>query len=122
MNLHAIASGAISAVNPMTAVTILESTGYTMDGARQVPSYAAPVMANCQVQALSQSDLRHLDGLNIQGVDYAVFLPGRWSGVIRAKSKGGDLLQFRGATWLVTAVLEQWPDWTRVAVTRQNGS
>jgi len=38
---------------------------------------------------------------------------------VRPLAKGGDLLDFGGQTWLVTAVLETWPDWCKVGVTLQ---
>lgn len=121
MNLHAIASRAIAAVNPPAPATIQMSVGYATspDGTR-VPAYADAVDVSAQVQSLSYNDIQHLDGLNIQGVRSAIYLYGDWSGLVRPDGKGGDLIRVGGQTWLVAVVLENWPGWTKVAVTLQN--
>lgn len=123
MNLRQIANSATRSVNPNIPITILPSNGYTIAaGGKQIPAYAPEITTQGQVQQLTAADLRKLDGMNIQGAVYAVFLNGQWDGVIRANQQGGDVMKFKGQTWLVTAVLEQWPDWTKVAVTLQNKS
>ncbi len=119
MNLNDLVSSAIGAINPQVSISVQISTGYTTnpDGT-QVPTYSANT-AWGQVQPLSSQDLRNLDGLNIQGVTAKVYLTGDFEGVFRVLGKGGDLLTFNGQTYLVTAVLERWPDWTCVGVTMQ---
>jgi hypothetical protein len=119
MNLHGIVSGAIGAVNPFITATLQMSDGYTTaaDGT-PTPAYTTST-AQIQVQALSASDIRHLDQMNITGVMRKVWLYGDWQSVVRPLGKGGDLLTFNGQTWLVTQVLETWPDWSSVAVTLQ---
>ena len=124
MNLHSIASQAISAVNPMLTVTTKLSSGYTTSGdGSQVPTYTTG-SATGQVQSLSASDLKKLEGMNIQNVEQKVYLNGNFEGAFRQLGLGGDLLTFNygthGAqTYLVTAVLERWPDWSCVGVTMQ---
>ena len=120
MNLHAIVSGAIAEVNPQQDATFCASAGYTTtaDGT-QVPAYASPVVVQAQVQALSYGDLKQLDGLNQTGDAKAIYLNGNWSGVLRPDSKGGDLITIAGQNWLVTQVLESWPDWTKLVAVRQ---
>lgn len=95
MNLHGIVAGFIGAVNPLVAITIQRSTGYTVtsDGT-QVPKYAEPAVVFAQIQALSAEDLSQIDGLNIQGEKRAVYINGRSDGVIRQDRKGGDLITF----------------------------
>jgi hypothetical protein len=122
VNLHAIASAAVGIVNPMTPAELWQSTGYAVDpdgDGTQVPAYRISKM-NVQVQALSNDELRRLDGLNIQGNKSAVYLSGNWNGIVRVGSQGGDLIKFGGQTWLATVVLENWPTWTKLAVTLQN--
>lgn len=125
MNLHGIVSGAIGAINPQLPAVLRVSTGYTTqtDGDR-VPTYAADVTVQAQIQDLSQRDIQHLDSLNIQGSQKVMYLNGALSGLVRAQNKGGDLVILNNGAefWLVTAVLEQWPDWCKVAVTMQNGA
>jgi hypothetical protein len=124
VNLHAIASGVISTVNPMVPAELWQSTGYTVDAdgdGTQVPSYAITSMM-IQVQALSNDELRRMDGLNLQGNKSAVYLSGDWNGIVRTGAQGGDLIKFGGQTWLATVVLENWPTWTKLAVTLQNGA
>ena len=80
-------------VNPNIPVSCQASTGYAIGaGLKQVPSYAAPVTGFAQVQALTSADLRHLDGLNIQGATYSIILRGPLNAVVRTNSKGGDLV------------------------------
>ena len=124
MNLHGIAVGYVAAINPMITAMLTANAGSTTapDGSR-VPAYADPVPVQCQVQSLTYNDLQQLDGLNIQGVKRAIYLPGQWDGVIRADQRGGDTLTMpNGDTYLVVLVLEQWPDWCKLAVVLQDGT
>lgn len=120
MNLHQIVSGAIGAINPPTLCKLQSSTGFVMEGVTQVPQYACfDVM--CQIQPLSSGDLRKLDALNIQGVNKAIYINGNVEGVNRVAIKGGDLFTFPdGTAWLVVVALENWPDWSKIAVVKQD--
>lgn len=123
MNLHAIAAGVIGAVNPHTPGLVHISLGSTVGpDFRQIPAYAAPQIALMQIQSLSTKDLQQLDSLNISGSTRAIYLSGNLNGLVRPMGKGGDLVSFGGQVWLVTAVLEGWPDWCKVSVTLQNGA
>jgi hypothetical protein len=121
MDLHGIVSGAIGAVNPFITATVQKSAGYTTsaDGT-QVPAYTSST-AQIQVQALSARDIQHLDQMNITGVMRKIYLEGDWQSLVRPAGKGGDLILFNNQTWLVTQVMETWPDWSLVAVTLQMG-
>lgn len=190
LNLHGVASRAVSSVNPMVPLELRVSTGYVTaaDGSRE-PGYATPgafvgsisgqtltvtgqtsgaialgqeLVGNGvlpgsrvtalgtgtggvgtyevsrsqsvasgnfttrhvvlgQVQALQYRDIQMLEGLNIQGVERAIYVSGRVDGVIRPDNKGGDLIIMPdGTVWLVSLVLEYWPTWCKFAVTRQN--
>ena len=127
MDLRGLANGVTTTVNPNQTVTVLRSTGFTTGaGAKQVPSYAAPVSGPAQIQALDADDIKQLDGLNIQGTIRAIYLRGTLAGVVRPNQTGGDLVTIaapapvalRGA-WLVVKVLESWPDWTKAAIVLQ---
>ena len=123
MNLHGIAAGAIAAVNPLVTLKIEVSTG-SMDGEDgiSVPTYASPIYVKGQVQPLTGGDLRQMEGLNLQGDYQGIYINGRIDGLVRAKNKGGDKITLSdGSVYLVTTVLESWPDWTKVAATLQNG-
>lgn len=124
MNLHAIVAPYIAAVNPTIYGTLKVSAGPTTNADfSQTPTFAEYTNIPLQVQALTASDLRHLDALNIQGVMRKVYLNGNIEGLDRPAGKGGDILIFSGQTWLVTQVIEPWNNdgWTSVAVTLQNG-
>lgn len=119
MNLHGIASQAVGAVNPNIPIIIQKSTGYTTLGdGTQEPTYSTVTVPG-NVQSLTGKDLAQLSALGIQGVTQKVYLAGDFEGVFRVLGKGGDLLKFREQTWLVSAVMERWPDWVCVAVTMQ---
>lgn len=125
MNLQGIAVNYISAVNPQIALSIQLATGYTIGSSgKQIPTYASAVTLPGQVQPLTYSELRQLDALNIQGTKRAIYVNGRLDGLVRVDKKGGDLITISNGpskgVWLVVLVLEQWPDWAKVAATLQN--
>lgn len=103
----------------------MRSTGFsTSEDFQQVPEYeSTTVLAN--VQALSGSDLQHINGLNIQGTMRKVYLYGDVKAISRPDATGADLLVFpqdpdsSPQTWLVSQVMETWPDWCCVIVTLQ---
>ena len=124
MNLNSIVSGAIAAVNPRIPISGNVCTGYTV-GANyiQIPTYQA-IKTTGEVQPLTSSDLKMLSGLNIQNVELKVYLDGNFEGVFRNLESGGDTLTFCYGTiceqtYLVTAVIERWQDWSCVGVTAQ---
>ncbi len=121
MDLLALTSGAIGVVNPLVLMVLKISTGYTQaDDGAQVPSYATPLDVRAQVQPLTYKDLLQLDAMNQQGSTNSIYIEGHIDGIVRSKNKGGDLIiDDTGQVWLVTQVLEYWPDWTKVAVTLQ---
>ncbi len=124
MNMHQIVAGAIGAINPFVNCTLQQSTGYTTapDGVR-TPTYATPVVAPVQVQALTFEEMKKLDGLNIQGVRRKIYLNGNWESLVRVNQQGGDLITLPdGSVWLIALVFETWPDWTSAAITLQDGS
>jgi hypothetical protein len=125
MDLRGLANSVSNTVNANVIVTVQASTGYTVatSGLRQTPSYAAGVTGPAQLQALDGSELKKIDGLNIQGVVRAIYLRGPLAGVVRPNSKGGDLVTIASpapaeliGTWLVVKVLESWPLWTKCAI------
>ena len=125
MNLHGIVRGAITTVNPDITAVLARSTGYTDDGiGQQVPTYSSSqVPAN--IQASTFKDLQQVDAINQNGELRSAYLFGVSHAVVRSLEKGGDTLTFldEDATyseWLVVKVLEQWSNWVKVAITRQN--
>lgn len=119
MNLHGIVSGVVRTVTPGVPAVVMQSAGYTTaaDGS-QVPAYTN-TQATADMQALTGRDIMRLNGLNVQGVTEKAYLTGNFEGVFRVLGKGGDLLVVNGRTYLVSAVLERWPDWCCVALTMQ---
>ena len=120
MNIHRIASHAISRVNPMVEAQIYRSTGPVKNpDYSTTPGFAPPVTMMVQKQALSQADIRHMDNLNIQGVLVSIWTDGNWWGINRNKQQGGDKFVIGDEVWLVVSVPEIWPDWTRVIACQQ---
>jgi hypothetical protein len=121
LNLHAVVSGAIGAINPFIPAALKRSDGYTTaDDGTQIPQYSTFNLM-IQVQNLTNKELSQIEGLNIQNTTNAVYLSGDWNGTVRVGSKGGDLLIFNDKVWLAVTVLENWPLWTKLAVVLQNG-
>lgn len=126
INLRAAANGAVQVINPNITGAFYASTGFTIDSTKkQVPTYAAPVDVQMQVQAVSAGELRHLENLNVQGVLRSVHMYGNTQGVVRPSQQGGDLLYFPdvpGGTlrvWKVVKVVETWATWSHVIVNMQ---
>lgn len=125
MDLHTLAAGAISVVNPETPAKLYRSTGsVTSPAGKPQPSYAPPISGNVQVQSLSGSQLQLMNNMGINGILCKVYLHGDWESVVRQNLTGGDKFTFAYAgfssdTWLVVQVLERWPDWCCVAVQMQ---
>ena len=121
MNLHAVVRAAITTVNPDVAGSIRVSTGaVTLTDGTRMPTYAQTDDVPMQVQPLTGKDLAHLDNLNIQGVQRAIYVNGDFQGVVRPDGKGGDLIRIGTQVWLIVAVLETWATgWCKVGVTLQ---
>lgn len=131
MNLHGTVRGAITSVNSDVLAPFLSSTGNGVDAAgNQTPTYADAVNIPIQVQALSGSDKKAINFMNLQTVLRSVYFYGNKQGVERVVQKGGDLVQFRETpnpqtdanplrNWLVVKVLETWPDWSKCVVSMQ---
>lgn len=120
MDLHNTVAGLIGSVNPFISAQVYQSTGYTTLGdGSQTPAYAAPITVQIQKQETSFKDLKQLEGLSMQGVYCAVYLTGNIYGIERGTARGGDKFVFNGQTWLVAAVPEQWPDWTKAILVLQ---
>lgn len=120
MNLHSIAARAIGAVNPFVEAQVFRSVGSVKNSDYSVtPGYSKPITLRVQKQAVTQADMRHLDNLNMQGIFTAIYTDGNWCGINRPKQQGGDKFVINGENWLVVAVPENWPDWTRVVACLQ---
>ena len=121
MNLHQIASGAISSVNPFIPMVFSINTGFTQSADyKRVPTFTT-VTKSGQFQNLSAKELEQLNGLNLEGDLGAIYVNGEFDGVVRGLGKGGDKVTFNGKTWLVVQVLEQWPDWCKIAICYNQG-
>lgn len=125
MNLRAIANKFIQATNPNVQIQWIQSNGYVVNDAGKRTPQTLTLTVNAQIQALSSSDLKHIDGLNLTNVMRTVYLYGNAAGVVRVDQLGGDILVFPetpngcNRNWLVTQVVETWPDWCHVIVTLQ---
>lgn len=131
MNLHSVAIGPISAINPQQTASVQFSIGSTsLPDGKRVPSYAPAVLLQAQVQALTGRDLRHVDALNLQGTVRSIYFWGSVDAIERFTGQGGDLITFpnvtpgfgAGSVWLVNQVMETWDGWCHTIATLQNGS
>ncbi|MFK2876893.1 hypothetical protein [Rhodanobacter hydrolyticus] len=126
MQLRALVNGYTQVVNQnLQAVPWLQSTGYTTDSNGRRTPMTVTNTGSAQVQAVAGALLRHIDALNITGVLRSVYWYGNLQSVVRTDQQGGDILQFPEIpggpvrNWLVTTVIETWPDWAHVIVTLQ---
>jgi hypothetical protein len=132
MQLRGIANRATSTVNPNVPASVLVSQGYTTaPTGKRTPSFAAPVAAVVQFQALTKKEVEHLDAINVAGTETAAFVNMQLSSPDRTTQSGGDVVTFgtgagippqlQGTQWWVTAVFEAWVlgGWCKVGLTRQ---
>jgi hypothetical protein len=125
MNLRGIANKYIQVTNPNQEINWVQSNGYITDDAGKRTPKTITLTVQAQIQALSATDLKHIDGLNINGIMRSVYMYGNAAGVVRADQIGGDILVFPetpescNKNWLITQVMETWPDWCHVIVTLQ---
>ena len=127
MNLRGIVNTGTNVVNPNVPISIRASAGHgTPDNhGKLTPTYAAPVSGFGQIQALDGEDLKQIDSLNLQGVLRAIYITGQLAGLVRVAGDGGDLITAYDYTtrtqrvWLVTKILEAWPDWCKAVITLQ---
>lgn len=82
------------------------------------------LVLNGSVQPMTWRDLQQLDGVNVEGARWKIYLEGQVDGVVRPEKKGGDLVVIssgpHAGTWLVGQVLEQFPNWVCAAIVLQN--
>ncbi|MEX9215660.1 hypothetical protein AB7W40_09995 [Providencia rettgeri] len=120
MNLRNIANTLTQGINPNLTIIGRRYKGYaTGEGRRQIPEYYPDEQVVAQIQPLSDGELRHIDGLNLQGVVKCLYINGDYYGVNRTLKKGGDLFIINGDTWLVVDPIELWADWSRVIICLQ---
>lgn len=100
---------------------------YQVFPAQEAASAAMTTVLNAagQVQPVSWRDIQQMEGLNLQGTRWKIYLNGQVDGLVRVENKGGDLIILpetsrHPGTWLVALVLEQWPDWVVAAITLQD--
>ena len=124
-NVRALANKYIQVTNPNQKINWIQSNGYVTDDAGKRIPKTITLTVDAQVQALSATDLKHIDGLNITGVMRSVYMYGNAAGVVRADQIGGDILVFPevpggcNKNWLINQVIETWSDWCHVIVTLQ---
>ncbi|GBR56497.1 hypothetical protein [Gluconobacter sphaericus] len=124
INVFGIANVATNAVNPPIVATLRVSAGETVNDDFSVTPTTIDLLCTIKVQALSTSDLQHVQNINQQSDMRAVYIAGGIKGLNRALQTGGDVLSFYGSDWLVTQVLEEWGygRWSKLVVTRQTTS
>lgn len=101
---------------------------YSVNQAQTVASEAMTTSLTlmAQIQPITWRDLQQLDGVNLGGVKWKAYLYGEVDAIVRPEKKGGDLITISSGrhqgVWLITEVLEQFPDWCCAALVQQNGA
>ncbi len=125
MNLHGIASRYVSKVNPLVQAELYVNMGWIEGrGAKRIAQWAPPIIRTMQIQALDSSDTTHNDEMNTSISTHRIYVYGVLNDLTRANQLGGDKIQIltgrqAGAVFLVTSILEQWPDWVCALATLQ---
>jgi hypothetical protein len=134
MNLSAIVTPIVAAINPLIIVVVLPSRGYkTTDDGSRVPYYAEPYEVRCSVQAETYTNIVQTINLNLTGYRKTMYLSTPIDGIVRPAQKGGDLIKIptsyqdfgEGSVWLIVQILEDWrpsSPWTKVLATLQDNA
>lgn len=127
-----IAGGSIAAGTLITAQLSGTAGGvglYSLNRQQRIVSTAltTSLALEAQVQPVTWRDIQQMEGLTLQGTRWKIYLYGEVDGLVRNENKGGDLITIPASSphagvWLVTQVLESWPDWTCAAITLQDGA
>ena len=117
LNLHQLARGAINSINPDQPVVILQSDGFEVSGYEQRPKWKPAVSVMAQCQPVADKTIQLLNQQRENSIWQDFYLAGDWSGLMRPKELGGDLLYWNGFEWQIDQVLEAWAPtvgWTKV--------
>jgi hypothetical protein len=114
LNLHAMVRGAISALHPEVKATLYQSVGQIVLADGSIKSRYAPGQPiSVQMQSEGAEALFHSDRVGMEEENRKFYLfsesapDRRVAGLVRALSRGGDMLQLEdGSWWLVEAILE----------------
>ena len=126
IDLHDLVRGAITAVHPDAAVTVLLPLPFTVDQyGEQQPQYQAAVTMTAQSQPTPEKAVQFLRMQRENSIWRDFYFYGLVPGLSRADEWGGALLYWAGYEWLVDQVLEDWADgtdgvnWCKVRAIRQ---
>jgi hypothetical protein len=120
LNLRKAANSATKSINPNISAILRKYAGETIGpGRTPQPSYFPDQPVTIQLQPLSKGDLKHVDGMNIQGLVKSIHVNGNYFSVQREMEQGGDIFVINGETWLVVEPIELWDSWCRLLVNLQ---
>lgn len=121
IDLFGITRTLTDVVNPFFPATLKITDGTRLtDGFASVPNFI-DLSIMIDVQAVSTSDLAHVQNISQQSDLRTVYIMGGIKGLNRPLQTGGDVLSFYGSDWKVIQVLEEWgeAEWSKVVVSRQ---
>src|SRR5271170_12532 len=104
MNLQAMVGPYIDVVNPSLWADVRRSAGSALQEDFSLMPLYTVVQTEIQVQALSGTELQHVNNLGINGILCAIYVARRFNAVVRKDGKGGDLFTFDGNTWLAVHI------------------
>ena len=121
MSLHDLVANAICGINPMMTCQWYKNTGATSAADGSVtPTYNAAVPISCQVQQLTDADIKHIQDQNLSGISRKIWSDKILTGIDRAVGLGGDrIILPDGTIYLVVQVIETWPGWCSALLQKQ---
>lgn len=119
LNLHALVRGAIQVVNPDVPGDVYLSTGSGWLDGIPTPTFALLPADRLQLQAMDHGEQFHVNAITGTRIDAKLYAYGQFSSVVRPEGKGGDLVRLGNEWWAVQHVMEWWPGWCCVAISRQ---
>ncbi|WP_203413488.1 phage collar protein [Entomobacter blattae] len=121
MNLRGLANSLTRRISPNEPIVWKQFIKTYRDVLGNTTPQYRDVAITGNIQPLASDDLQHLDNINQQGTFMAVYTNSAIEGMRRGEQKAQDMLVFRGQTWMVVQVLEDWRQdgWSKIIVKRQ---
>jgi len=109
MNLHEIASNAISSINPFQSITIIPRGSYTVnDYGETIVSDGESYSILADVQPVNSEDIKFVNNYNESTIYKAFWVSANTFGLNRPIARAGDKVICNGKTYYVTSMPEDW--------------
>lgn len=109
MNLHEIASSAITAINPFQRIVITPRGDYTVNEYGETTVIEGePYEIMADVQPVNSEDIKFINNYNQSSIYKAFWVSANAFGLNRPMMRSGDKIEWNGHKYYVTSMPEDW--------------